>query len=161
MRWGDVDGDERLWTLAGAATKAGRAHVVPRSPLAMEILGDLPRFKGGEFAFSTTAGEKPVSGFSRAKKRADTLAGMTDWRLHDLRRTAATEMRRLGIGRDVVGAILNHAPRGVTAEVYDQWEQLPEKRHALEAWARKIESIIRPTDDKVVPLRVKSETKQS
>ena len=62
-------------------------------------------------------------------------------------------MRRLGIGREVIGAVLNHARHGVTAEVYDQWDLLPEKRHALEAWARKLERIIRPAADKVVELR--------
>ena len=121
----------------------------------------------GDYVFSTTAGERPVSGFSRAKARLDArikeasesdeadLVDVSEWRAHDLRRTAATGMRRLGVHRDDVGAVLNHAPRGVTAEHYDQYEQLPEKRAALEAWGRKIQSIIEPgQDDTVVELRV-------
>ena len=112
MRRDDVDRDERLWTLTGSATKAGRVHVVALSPLAMEILEDLPRSEGGEFVFTATAGKKPVSGFSRAKQLADKAAGVSNWHGYDLRRTATTEMRRLGIGREVIGAVLNHARRG-------------------------------------------------
>ena len=151
MRWLDADLEMGIWSLAGEVTKAGRAHIVPLSPLALEILSSLPRFDG-EFVFSTTGGERPVSGFSRFKHRADELAGIENWRVHDLRRTAATEMRRLGIGRDVVGAVLNHAPRGVTAEVYDKYDLLNEKLRAFDTWGRKLESLIRPVPEKVVPI---------
>ena len=61
-------------------------------------------------------------------------------------------MRRLGIGRDVVGAVLNHAPRGVTAEVYDKYDLLNEKLRAFDTWGRKLESLIRPVPEKVVPI---------
>ena len=166
MRWDELDVDERLWTLPTARTKAKRAHLVPLSAMALSILETVPRMTG-DYVFSTTAGERPVSGFSRAKARLDArikeasesdeadLVDVSEWRAHDLRRTAATGMRRLGVHRDDVGAVLNHAPRGVTAEHYDQYEQLPEKRAALEAWGRKIQSIIEPgQDDTVVELRV-------
>ena len=62
-------------------------------------------------------------------------------------------MRALRVSRDVVGAVLNHAPRGVTAEVYDQYDMLDEKRDALGLWAQKLESLILPAPDKVVTLR--------
>ena len=57
------------------------------------------------------------------------------------------------MSRDVVGAVLNHAPRGVTAEVYDRYDMLDEKRRALAVWGRRLESMVRPGDETVVPLR--------
>ncbi len=52
---------------------------------------------------------------------------------HDLRRTAATGMARLG-HRAVVPDILNHAPQGVTRAFYDHYDSRPEIRQALSAW---------------------------
>lgn len=60
---------------------------------------------------------------------------------HDLRRTAATRMRELGVSRADVKDILNHKIRDVT-DRYDRYDGLPEKRRALERWGRHIESII-------------------
>ncbi len=162
MRWPDLDVEEKVWNLPREATKSARAHSVPLSPLALEIIEGLPRFSGPH-VFSTKGGERPVSGYSRAKQRvekavnetrkADGLDPLPDWRLHDLRRSAASGMARLGIPSDHLGRVLNHVPQGVTARVYDKHVYLPEKRRALEAWASYLESLFRPADSKVVRLR--------
>ena len=114
----------------------------------------------------TTTGETPVSGFSRAKRRVDREAGalgakeeepikIAPWRLHDLRRTMATGMQRLGVRCEVTEAILNHvsgAKSGV-AGVYQRHDWGPEKRSALDAWAARIAKLLAPTDKtNVVPL---------
>ena len=152
MRWADLDIERGVWTLPSESTKAGRAHAVPLSPLAIGIIKGLPRFAGA-FVFTSGAGVRPVSGFGRAKDRIDELSGVKDWRLHDLRRTAASGMARLGIAGDHIGRVLNHVPQGVTARVYDQYEYLPEKRRALETWGSFLDGLFRPDDDKVVALR--------
>jgi integrase len=141
MTWEQVDGD--LWTLPKESTKAGRMHEVPLSPLAMNILNDLPRFEG-PFVFTTTGGEKPVSGFSKAKRRTDQASGVTEWRVHDLRRTAASGIARLGTAPHILSRVLNHSPTstmGVTA-VYNRHGYLSEKRQALECWAQHLEDLI-------------------
>ncbi len=152
MRWQDLDLEARVWTLPPEMTKAGRKHEVPFSELALEILGALPRFSG-PYVFSTTGGEKPISGFSRAKKRADLFSGVSSWRFHDLRRTAGTGMARLKVPKEIRGRVLNHAQKRDVTDTYDTYEYLTEKRHALDTWAQKLTSIIRPSEDKVVPLR--------
>ena len=153
MRWSDIDFKAKVWTIPPEATKGGRRHDVPLAGLALEILESIPRFSGN-FVFTTTAGAKAVSGYSRSKSRAEEISKVTGWRLHDLRRTAGTRMTQCGIGVFVVGRVLNHAPRsavGITS-VYDRYSYEPEKRHALDTWARKLETIIRPVPDKVVDL---------
>ena len=162
MRWSDLDLEEKVWRLPSEATKARRAHVVPLSPPAIAILQSLPQHTGS-YVFTTKAGEKPVSGYSRAKQRVevainatreqDGLGPLPGWHLHDLRRTGASGMARLGVPVDHIGRVLNHAPRGVTATVYDRHSYLPEKRRALELWASHIENLIRPASGNVVPLR--------
>ena len=140
MKWTDVDLDAGTWVISAKDTKSDRAHLVPLSVPVVEILRELPRL--GDFVF-THDGETHVSGFAKAKARADTFiaaagAKVGPWTLHDLRRTAATHMVRLGVLEEVVGRVLNHAPKGVTAKVYALHTYAPEKRSALERWAAEV-----------------------
>jgi hypothetical protein len=95
----------------------------------------LPR--RGDLVFSVT-GRTPISGFGKAKARLDKASGVSNWRLHDLWRTATTGMARMGFPPHVVDRILNHVSgtiRGVAA-VYNRFDYLDERRRALEVWAR-------------------------
>jgi len=149
MRWCEIDGDG--WVIPGTRAKSGVGHRVPLSSLAREILDGLPRI--GEHVFSCRA-DKPPRDFSGPKARVASLTpGMAPWVLHDLRRTAATQMRSVGIDRLVVSKLLNHAEAGVT-RVYDRYAADPEKIAAMERWANRLRSIIAgETDQKVVELR--------
>jgi integrase len=60
---------------------------------------------------------------------------------HDLRRTAATGMRRIGIPPDIVSLILNHTRQDVTGRHYDHHDGLVERREALKRWAMHVENI--------------------
>jgi len=60
---------------------------------------------------------------------------------HDLRRSAVTAMTELGIPQSIAGKILNHAPTGVTATVYDKYNYLKEKTEAMNRLGEKLESI--------------------
>lgn len=141
MRWEDLDFENALWTLPREATKSDRAHDVPLSELALEILGHVPHT--GEYVFTTT-GNTPISGFSRAKKRCDEQSGVANWRLHDLRRTAASGMARIGIAPHVVEKVLNHASGTISgvAAVYNRHGYADEKRRALAARAKAIEDFL-------------------
>jgi len=173
MRWGDLDLEAKTWTMGAEQTKASRAHVVPLSDMAADMLKVLPRKtltekngaqKPSPFVF-TTEGGTPISGFSRAKERIEekvTAARrevdpkaeeMHDWGIHDLRRTAATEMGRLGVAEFIISKVLNHAARGVTGQVYNRYEYLAEKRHALDTWAAYLDRLVHPAPENVVVLR--------
>lgn len=144
MRWRDLDLDAGNWIIRSDDTKADRKHLVPLSPLAVQNLKDLPRM--GDYVF-TSDGESHISGYASAKAKLDGfIAGLKGsvepWRFHDLRRTAATHMVRLGILEIVVGRVLNHALTGVTAKVYALHSYAPEKRQALDAWAEDVAKAI-------------------
>jgi integrase len=66
------------------------------------------------------------------------------WTFHDLRRTTASGMAGLGIPPHVVEAVLNHKSgtiKGVAA-IYNRYSYADEKKAALEAWARKLATIV-------------------
>lgn len=137
MKWADIDLDAGTWVLSSEDNKSARAHLVPLSPQAVELLKATPQF--GPYVWSSD-GETHIKGYSKAKQRIDAflLSGGLDlkpWRLHDLRRTVATHMVRLGVSEKVVGRVLNHAPQGVTARTYALHSYDAEKRTALHGWA--------------------------
>ena len=119
---------------------------MPLSVQAIEVLDELAG--GGDWprqglVFSTT-GKTPVSGFSKAKKRLDEHMAhvleprtLEPWRTHDLRRTVATGLQRLGVRFEVTEAVLNHlsGARSGIAGVYQRHDWAIEKRHALTKWA--------------------------
>jgi len=141
MRWGDVDLESGWWTIPGIHTKNRRAHRVPLTATAVEIIrGQLQD-------------ELPVSVFSdagsardRAKKAPSIVGraiGIEDFRGHDLRRTAATRMGEAGVPRQHIAYVLNHVdgtPRAT--RVYDRYEHDAERRSALETWGRLLAAIL-------------------
>ncbi len=152
MQWDEIDLDKAQWTLPAERSKSKRAHIVPLSKPAVQIIKGLPRYLGGPYVFTTNEGARPVSGFSRMKAQLDKVAKINAWRLHDLRRTGRSEMARLKVDDVVAERVLNHLPRGL-ARVYNQYQYLPEKRDALSLWARELRKITRPSKGEVVRLR--------
>jgi integrase len=148
--------DDGSWHLPGSRTKNHRAHVVLLPPLAREIIAAAKRIEGCPFVFSTT-GHSPVSGWSKIKRNLDQAMGnpSSPFRLHDLRRSAVTGMAELGIRPDVIELCVNHVSgsRGGIAGVYNKSELLPERREALERWARHVQGLVTGETAEVVPIK--------
>ena len=97
----------------------------------------------GEFLIKTgRTGDKPVNGFSKAKAQMDRLSGVNGWKFHDLRRTVATNLSKLGVDRFLIQRIINHSDKSVTA-IYDRYSYINEKREALQKWADRLHDIIK------------------
>jgi len=152
MKWSDVDLDEKVWRLRRDQTKADRAHDVPLSPMAIDLLTSLPHLNDSDYVF-TADGTRPFNGFSKAKARLDKHSRTNGWRLHDLRRTVGTNMaEHLGISVFTIARVLNHAEGGVT-KIYARASYLKEKRAALEKWAAYLSQVIEGGDETIVPFQ--------
>ncbi len=82
---------------------------------------------------------------TKALERARTSISLEDFRIHDLRRTAATRMAELGVSPHTISLVLNHvsARRGtITGKVYNQYSYDREKREALCIWSTRLEQVI-------------------
>lgn len=136
MTWAEIDLAAGIWHLPEERTKNSLPHDVPLSHAALSILVDAPRIEGRDLVFGSGVGG--FQGFTRAKAALDKASGVIGWRLHDLRRTAATGMGNLGILPHVVEAVLNHisGTKAGVAGVYNYALYNPEKRAALDLWAR-------------------------
>jgi integrase len=160
MRHNELNLDARLWTLPAERTKNNKPHEVPLSNATLPVLGSVPRIAGSPFVLATNGGASPISGYSEGKRRLDALlpADMPAWRLHDLRRTCASGLARLGINLPVIEKVLNHSSgsfAGIVG-VYQKHSFADEKRQALEAWGNFVEALVegKPTS-KIVRLRGK------
>jgi integrase len=152
LRWSEIKDDTII--LGRDRTKAGEAHSIPLSPPALAILKQLPRIGPGDFVFSIN-GRNPVTDLAASKEKLDGLIKIPSWHTHDLRRTVATGLQRLGINLQVIEAVLGHVggSRSGIVGVYQRHSFDAEKRTALEAWAREVERIVDGKPAKVLPLR--------
>src|SRR5262245_30607375 len=152
MAWSEVDPDNALWVIPAHRTKSGTPHEVPLSGMAVDLLAALPRF-AGDFVFSANGGRAPIKGFGKFKDTIDARAtALTNWRFHDLRRTARTNLASLGISPFIAELVIGHAQKGVH-KVYDVHRYQAEKREALEFWARKVRDIVEPPPANVVAIK--------
>jgi integrase len=148
-----ISGDRSTWTIPASRAKNGASHIVPLSRQAQDMLFAMPRF--GELVFPGLRGV--FSGWGKAKATLDVRAGVADWRLHDLRRTTATGLQRLGVRLEVTEAILNHisGSRAGIVGIYQRHDWNAEKRTALDAWGEHVLAIVegRPVASNVAVLR--------
>src|ERR1700730_9841987 len=144
MEWKEIDLDAKLWVLPGKRAKNGVEHSVPLSDAAVEILRGLPRIDDSEFVL-TINGRNPIRGIHQVKRRIDKLLPpVPPWVLHDLRRTVASGMARLGVNLPVIEKLLNHVSGSFAGivSVYQRHSFADEKRAAMQAWARHVQAMV-------------------
>ena len=164
--WSEIDFDNAVWTLPGEKVKNGKPHRVPLSPQAIAILRqarliidemqqrkekprkrDAAKWAAGEphfrWVFPSDFGLKPITKgcIDRALRRLRVDGKVPDFHPHDLRRTAASHMTRLGIDRLTVHKLLNHSDPSVTA-IYDRYDYAAPKKRAVETWGAEVEGAI-------------------
>jgi integrase len=140
LTWDELDLAGRLWTIPSSRTKNGKPHIVHLSHEAVALLMRVPRL--GRFVFSLS-GAKAFQSFSAAKRELDKLSSVSDWRLHDLRRTCVSGMARLAVAPHVADKVLNHQTGTISgvAAIYQRHEFLAERKDALERWSAHIAAL--------------------
>ena len=143
-RWSDVDRKSGWWTIPQERSKNSLSHPVPISKIAADLLDELSEISSNSdflFPSPTTNSHITESSLSRALHRNRKHFGLARFTPHDLRRTAASAMASIGVSRVVIGKILNHSDRSVTA-IYDRHSYDREKRDALRHWSQELERIV-------------------
>jgi integrase len=140
LQWSEIDLPRKLIVLGPARVKNSRQHEVPLSHQALAIVERLPRRNSSTFLFSDKQGFGDWDG---AKIRLDQRLGIAPWRIHDLRRTAATGMAELGVQPHIIEAVLNHVSghKAGVAGIYNRARYEGEMSDALQRWADHVEKI--------------------
>lgn len=145
LKWDEIDFEGKVIRLGPEKTKAKRGHEIPLSDFAISIFQSIPHHTG-PFVFTSTGGKRPVNGFGKVKTDFEKHFKSSNWRFHDLRRTAATGMAEMGVPPTTISRVLNHAEGGVT-KIYNRHSYLSEKRQALNLWAQYVWSILHIEQD--------------
>ena len=165
MRDSEIEQKDAIWSLPKERSKNRQAHLVPLPKQALELWEALSQFEATDLRFTTT-GKTPISGFSQFKTKLDKtvlelmkhdaaargdnpakVQPLPQWQIHDIRRTVRTGMARLGVPENIAERILNHAPYYARRKknislVYNRYEYLEERRHAIKTWADWLSSLV-------------------
>lgn len=171
----EIDDAAAIWTIPGKRTKNERQQILPLPALAMQVLEEIDAARvraqptrlhrsdrtpydptPSPWLFPSPQYGKPITAeaLTCAMIRHRTTLGIGDATVHDLRRTVATWMGEIGIPKDLISSILNHAPKGVTDAHYNMATMLHQKRNAMDRWGSWLERTIAgaTTDAKVVSI---------
>lgn len=144
--WAEIDIARCLWEIPPERTKNGRAHIIPLSDPALELLSVLRNITGGsEFLFPTRGNDSapmPLASMSKALSRYCERTGFEKFTPRDLRRTCKTRMGELGLSKEIRDRLHNHALNDVSSKHYDRYDYLPEKTKAINAWGEYLEQIL-------------------
>ena len=150
MRRGEVGALKRSYVTAEAIrlpreiTKNDRQHVVPN--LIGAELASIPSVGNSDYFFPTTVGG-PFCSFGKNKVKFDKLCGVSNWTLHNTRRTVRTKLAEWGCCDDATAErILGH----VTAEsrisrIYNRWRHFPQMKAALEKYEERLADLLAPS----------------
>lgn len=155
MEWGHYDAQKQVWVIPRENTKTDRQHVIQVPDMAAHVLGDC--LKLGEYVF-TSSGAKPYENVSRGKadldqrlkklRKQEGMVVISPWKLHDLRRTVASGMARLGVAPHVIEKVLNHTSGVISgvAAVYNRHQYTKEMGEALKLWETHMLEILDDVD---------------
>lgn len=151
----ELDLKGKVWRLPAERSKNGRAHDVPLTDLAIEILKIAIEAagKGATYVFPATDGPLSGEAVARTILRAHEITkdkpkgrfNIDHFTAHDLRRTASTRMSEIGIDDFIIGHVLNHistTKSSITNRTYIHRSYESEKRKALELWEDRLNAII-------------------
>lgn len=136
-----------IWTIPPADAKNASLHEVPLSDQAVNVINQLePLSEKCDFVFESPVNNgQPIKSLKRVKENIQKISGVTDFRLHDIRRTVTTYMAKLNINRTVLEKVLNqNLNRGGNRviSIYDRHDYFQEKKEAINAWTEYLMQIL-------------------
>jgi integrase len=139
LTWNEIDFKRGMIVLGPERTKNRKTFELPLSTQALAILARQHRRNSTDFVFS----DKGYQDWDRAKQRLDRRLGIAEWHLHDLRRSAATQMAELGVLPHVIETTLNHVSghKAGVAGIYNRSKMTDAVREGLQRYADWLDKI--------------------
>jgi integrase len=154
--WAEFDTETKQWELPAERTKKKRAHVVPLTDLALELMEGLKEHSGDDDLLFPQAANRDnpmeTNSLGNAVRRFCERAKCEKFTARDLRRTAKTELSRMGVPNHIRDRIHNHKIPGVSEDVYNRYDYLSEKRAVMNRWQEFLTATLagKPAADNVV-----------
>jgi integrase len=158
LQWSELDLERGLLSIPGGRTKNHHALNLTLPAKAVAIFRSIGRRDGRDYVFGERGGAYSAWSYSsltlNARIAAQQGAPLAAWRIHDIRRTAATFMAEIGVAPHIIESILNHrgGHKGGTAGIYNRAEYTTEIKRALAVWADHLLAIVEGKDPTILPL---------
>lgn len=159
-QWAEFDLEGAIWHLPAERVKNGDAIDIPLPPPAVQWLQELRDLSGGSRWVLPARKmqnrmiphvQESTLPCALAKVRRE-MPGVTNFTIHDFRRTARTHLAALGVDPMVAERCLNHRIRGVEG-IYNRHQYFDERRHALELWSALLVALEQGNEYNVTPIR--------
>lgn len=139
---GDMVGENSI-TLPSLLTKNSRQHTFPLGTMAKALLN--PPQPSKVLLFPALGKQTPFNGWSKSKPKLDQRSGVSDWVLHDLRRTFASNLASIGVQLPVIERMLNHISGSFSGivGVYQRYDFFPEMQDAITRWEEHVQKLLR------------------
>lgn len=138
LRWEWIDREKRLITFPATVMKNNLQHTIPYGDMAEKIFSEVPRLS--QFLFPGRDDNETFQGWAKSKRELNLRSGVSDWTLHDLRRSFATNLAALGIPIHVTEKLLSHVSgtMGGIVGIYQRHDFMREMRDAIRTWETKL-----------------------
>jgi integrase len=155
MSWSELDLERGTWTIPAARAKNHRGHTLPLPQMVLDIIATVSCMVGRDQLFGARSARGFTGWGAKDESALRAAAEVSDWSLHDLRRTCATKMADLGVQPHIIEAVLNHVSghKGGVAGIYNRSSYEREVRAALMLWADHVRALVEGGEKKIVPLR--------
>jgi len=154
MTWNelpDLDGPNPKWVLPSERSKNGRPHTLPMMPMALDIIKSVPKMVSRDQLF----GAHSPAGFTawaKEKRALDARSGVSNFTVHDIRRSVATKLADIGVQPHIIEQILNHQSghKAGPAGIYNRSSYEREVRAALALWEDHVRTLVEGSERKIV-----------
>jgi integrase len=147
------------WNIPGRRCKNGQQHTVPLAPMVRAIVADAIAESPSKVHLFVGPRGKParpddlaheladcIKAHNEGKPKTERIAAFTP---HDLRRTTATALEKMGVPLTIISALLNHISAkasSVTTAHYTHSDLSMEVRAALTRWQATVERVLAGDD---------------
>ena len=145
--------DGHLLTFPAHITKNGAEHQLPLGPFAHALLAKtLPASDGprggtvsARLLFPSAKTGRVITGWAKLKDALDQRSNVTNWTLHDLRRTFATVHAEIGTPPHITEILLNHKTSDhltPISKIYNRFRYQNECRQAMCRYEQHIRNLV-------------------
>lgn len=141
----EIDIGRKVWVIPEERSKNRHVHVVHLTDQAVEIIRSVPHYGARTYLFQSELAKgfqaRPIVETTASIRKLKKLVPIPHWCLHDLRRSVATHMGRLGIQTHVIEVVLNHRSgfRSGVGGIYNRYNYSAEAKSAWELWAKTLQ----------------------
>jgi integrase len=151
LAYSEIDLENGRWRLAAERSKSGKPHELPLMPMALAIVKSVRRLVNRDQLFGVRS-DGGFSAWDKCKQALDARSGVSDWVLHDIRRSVATKMADIGIMPHIIEEILAHTSghKAGVRGIYNRSRYTTEVRAALGMWEDRVRTLVEGGERKVV-----------